>query len=141
MQKEIDLELLNKLQPYKKVEYTTKLISRPHKLILYKCKYDSSDFIHYGHKFGYTEFSRMIDQAILEAGLDLIFINSDNDLVRVAKRRIPSIEGRELILYDKDGNITFDEWVYHDKKTHKWYDINGYQILNLYSEEENYDEI
>lgn len=141
MKKEFDLELFNKLQPYKKVEYTTKLISRPHKLVLYKCRYDGAEFLHYGHKFGYTDFSRQIDRFILEAGLDLIFINGDNDLVRVAKSKIPNIEGRELILYDNDGNVTFDEWVYHDKKSHKWYDINGYQILNLYVEEENYDEI
>lgn len=111
---------------YNTREYTLdmpQLNKKPHKFIAYSEEGDN--LLHYSNKFGYTSFSQEVDQYIISNGTAVMDING-----KIKKRHFFKIEGRELIVYNEDGSIKFDEWVYVDRSkiVPVLIDINGYEL-------------
>lgn len=100
------------------------LNGKQHKFIAYSDEGDS--LLHYSSKFGYTQFSQEVDGYIISNSASVIDANG-----KVNKRKhFFKIEGRELIVYNDDGSVIYDEWVYIDRSkiVPVLIDINGYEL-------------
>ncbi len=111
-----------------KKEYVVNWINSNHKFVTY---YDDGyEQLHQSQSFGFTEFSNDIDKINCELTCDLFYTNENGSITNIPRKMRPKFCGRELIIYNEDGTIKFDEWVYIDtnKHNHNIYDINGYEL-------------
>lgn len=100
------------------------LNGKKHKFIAYSMEGDQ--LLHYSSRFGYTDFSREIDTHVIANIAQVIDLEGN-----VIKNKRPTkVEGRELIVYNDDGSIKFDEWVYVDRTriVPVLFDIDGYEL-------------
>lgn len=111
-----------------KKEYVVNWLSSKHKFVMY---YDNGhEQLHQTRLFGFTNFSNDVDKINCELTCDLFYTNEDGSITSVPRKMRPKFCGRELVVYNDDDTIKFDEWVYIDvsKPMHKMYDINGYEL-------------
>ena len=109
-------------------EYSVRWIKENHKFIAYY--ENNNELLHLTKKFGYTSFSDEVDHANCFLTCDLIYVDEHGTKHIVNYKHRAKFTGRELVIFDNEGNIKFDEWVYIDvsKPMHNMYDINGYEL-------------
>lgn len=108
--------------------YTVEWINAKHRFITYS-EY-GKELLHLTQRFGFTGFSKIVDEANCLLSCDIMYVDKDGKHRRTPRSKRTKYIGRELIIYNDDNSIRFDEWVYIDVSTpvHTMYDINGNEI-------------
>ena len=113
---------------YNTKEYTVRWIKPKHKFVVY---YDElSEQLHLSKQFGFTDFSKEIDETNCDLTCDVYYVDEKGNRHIKSYKHRSKYCGRELIIYNDDDTIKFDEWIYIDtsKPNHNIYDINGYEL-------------
>ena len=110
-------------------KYVVNWIKPKHKFVKYY--EDGNELLHLTRKFGYTDFSDEVDEVNCFLTCDLMWVDKKGEKHKVNYSRRAKFVGRELIIYNTDDTIKFDEWVYIDisKPMHNIYDINGNELI------------
>ena len=108
--------------------YTVNWIKPKHRFITYN-EY-GQELLHLSSRFGFTDFSKDIDEVNCLLSCDVMYVDKDGKNHRVPRNKRIKFVGRELVIYNDDNSIMFDEWVYIDvsKPNHIIYDINGNEL-------------
>lgn len=105
--------------------YSVKWIKNKHKFIRYN--EDGYEMLHLTKKFGFTDFSKKVDETNCLLTCNLMWTDPDGQRTKVSHSNKSKFIGRELIIYNDDNSIAYDDWVYMDvtKTYDNLYDING----------------
>ena len=108
--------------------YSVRWIKSPHKFIKYNDEF--YEILHLTKKFGYTDFSNEVDRINCYLTCDVMYVDEKGIKHIVSYKHRAKFAGRELIIYNNDGSVKFDEWVYIDvsKPMHNIFDINGNEL-------------
>ena len=108
--------------------YTVKWINMPHTFTKYTD--EGYEQLHLTKKFGFTDFSREIDRCNCFLTCDVIYVDKDGNKRLMSYKHRTKYAGRELVIFNDDGSVKFDEWVYIDvsKPAHNIFDINGNEL-------------
>lgn len=91
---------------------------------------DNYELLHLTKYFGFTDFSKEVDEVNCELTCDIFYFDKNGIRHIIPRKNRAKYVGRELIIYNADDSIKFDEWVYIDvsKPFHNIFDINGYEL-------------
>lgn len=109
--------------------YSVTWIKPKHRFIKYN-EY-GQELLHLSKRFGFTDFSKDVDEINCNLSCELFYVDKQGNRHHMPRSKRTKYVGRELIIYDKENDIIFDEWVYIDvsKPIHNIYDIHGNEIV------------
>lgn len=109
-------------------EYSVRWIKENHKFIAYY--ENNNELLHLTKEFGFTNFSNDIDRVNCLLTTDVMYVDKEGRQRNISYKNRSKYCGRELVIFDNEGNVKFDEWVYIDvsKPMHNMFDINGYEL-------------
>lgn len=111
-------------------EYRVNWLDAKHKFTKYLDD-DGYELLHLTQKFGYSSYSNEIDKTNCLLTCDVMYTDKDGKKRILSNKNKVKFNGRELTLYNDDGTIKYNGWVYMDvtKPIHKLFDIDGNELL------------
>lgn len=113
----------------------SKLSDKKYQFLAHYDDFTKERYLH-NHKLGYGDLSEMLDEVIVHNNTGRVFINEDGnyDISTGMPSKRLSWEGFELVVYNEDDTIRFDEWVYINPTVGVCVDVDG-DILYFDKEE------